>query len=297
VPEGLPHFHIVGPGRAGLALGSALAEAAAVARLTYGGRGARCPDHPLFRGIAPVASYHSGVAPPPGSAPSVLLLAVPDDHIEAVAADLASASAAGVIPGGAAVLHLSGAFGSELLAPLARLGHPTGSLHPLVALADTGASSGLHGACFVVEGAPAALAAAREIVAALEGRLLEVEGADKPLYHAAAVAASNYVVALLAVAERWMEMAGVAASDARPALVALASGAVENVRRLGPAGALTGPVARGDTDTIRAHLARLSEEDRHLYSVLAGSALTLARQRGLDRASADGLAHLLESTE
>ena len=138
---------------------------------------------------------------------------------------------------------------------------------------------------------------ARAIVAALQGNELAVDAAGKALYHAAAVAASNYVVALLAVAERWMVTAGVNGNDARPALAALAAGAVDSVARLGPAAALTGPVARGDGDTVGAHLARLSGKDRHLYSVLAETALVLARQRGLDRASADGLAHLLESIE
>lgn len=297
MPEGLTHLHIVGPGRAGLSLGSALREAGALDRLTYGGRAPQPPDHPLFRGAPAPASYQTSAAPPPGSSPSVVLIAVPDDGIGEVATELAAASAAGVLRGGVPVLHLSGAFGSELLASLARLGHPTGSLHPLVALADADAASRLRGGWFGVEGAPAALAVARTIVAALQGRLLEVDGAGNALYHAAAVAASNYVVALLAVAERWMEMAGVNGTDARPALAALAASAVDSVERLGPAAALTGPVARGDVDTIRAHLARLSGKDRHLYSVLAESALALARQRGLDRASADGLAHLLESIE
>jgi predicted short-subunit dehydrogenase-like oxidoreductase (DUF2520 family) len=297
VAEELAHLHIIGPGRAGVALGAALLEAQAVGRLSYGGRAANPPDHPLFRRGPASPSYSAGVAPPYGSPPTVVLLAVPDDHITAVAVELGGARQGAGFGASWPVLHLSGAFGSELLAPLARLGHPTGSLHPLAALPDADAGVRLRGAWFAVEGAPAAAEAARAIVGALGGRVLQLDAAGKAVYHAAAVAASNYVVALMGVAERWMGAAGVPPADAREALAVLARGAVENVERLGPEQALTGPVARGDEATIRAHLARLSAGDRYLYSVLADSALTLARRRGLDPATADRLARLLESTE
>jgi predicted short-subunit dehydrogenase-like oxidoreductase (DUF2520 family) len=72
---------------------------------------------------------------------------------------------------------------------------------------------------------------------------------------------------------------------------------VDGVRRLGPVAALTGPVSRGDTATVQAHLVRLSPADRRLYSVLTGSALTLAQQRGLDPEAAAALARLLEPIE
>lgn len=291
----LGSLHIVGAGRAGLALGSALLAAGAVRRVSYGGRAAHPPAHPLFQGTPPAAAYAPGVADASVEAPSAVLLAVPDDSITTVAVELARLAR---WPAATPVLHLSGvAAGADLLAPLAQAGHPVGSIHPMAALPDAEAASRLRGAWFAVEGAPQALRVGRAIVAVLEGRALEVAPGGKALYHAAAVAASNHVVALLSVAERWMEEAGVPAAEARDALAALADGAVRSVARLGPPAALTGPVARGDVETIRAHLSRLSGTDRHLYSVLSRTTLTLARQRGLDTASADEIARLLEATE
>jgi predicted short-subunit dehydrogenase-like oxidoreductase (DUF2520 family) len=292
VIEAVPHLEIIGPGRAGLALGSLLVEAGAVGRLTCTGRRAAPPDHPLFRGSPPLANYRES-ASARDFVPDAVVIAVPDAAIRAVAAGLAGEE----LPTDTPVLHLSGALGSNELDSLASRGYPTGSLHPLAVLADDADASRLRGGWFAVEGAPAAAAVARLFVTAMRGRILPVDGEKKALYHASAVAASNFMVTLLAVAERWMVDAGVPRGDARPALAALAAGAVESVRRLGPEDALTGPVARGDADTVQRHLAQLSPPDRLLYSVLASSTITLARRRGLDPHAAGELARLLETTE
>ena len=104
-------------------------------------------------------------------------------------------------------------------------------------------------------------------VAALGARPLEVDPAQAPLYHAAAVLAGNAPLALLAEATRLLEAAGVSRADAHEALAALLEGAAQNARRGGPAAALTGPVARGDSDAITAHLEALAAypEARDLY--------------------------------
>jgi predicted short-subunit dehydrogenase-like oxidoreductase (DUF2520 family) len=151
----------------------------------------------------------------------------------------------------------------------------------------------LRGATFGVEGDGDARALAERLVAACEGRVLSIRPGGKALYHAAAVFASNYAVALLSIAGRLMGEAGIAAEDAQPALTALAAGAVENVAALGPAAALTGPVARGDAETVARHLARLSGRDRGVYCLLALEALELARARGTDPAALARLRDLL----
>lgn len=279
---------VVGPGRLGLSLGSLLRDVGALASLTYTGRSAGPPDHPLFRGAAPAASYTSRlIVPEP--APTGIVVAVPDGEIPRVARDLAALR----VPSDVPVLHTSGALGAEALAPLSDLGSPVGSLHPLAALADAGRGpERLRGAWFAVEGAPAALLLAARIVRAVGGRELRVRSGGKPLYHAAAVVASNHVVALLGMAERLAEEAGLNAVEAREALVGLATGAARNVWPDGAAAALTGPIARGDEGTIAAHLAELSPGDRTLYSVLAREALELARD-GLDDQVADRLQRML----
>lgn len=280
---------IVGAGRTGLALGLLLHRAGAVASLAYTGRGDAAPGHPLFADAPAAARYLPwDHAPPPET--TGVLLAVPDAAVAEVAGRVAMLA----LPAGVPVLHLSGSLGLEVLDPLARAGCSVGGLHPLCAVADpVEGAERLRGAAFGVEGEGPARALAERIVRAAGGTALDLPPGGKVLYHAAAVFASNYAVALLAVAERLMERAGVAPEQVRPALAGLAAGAVENAREQGPAEALTGPVARGDAETVRRHLARLSGDERALYSLLAREALALARARGLDSASAERVAELI----
>ena len=98
--------------------------------------------------------------------------------------------------------------------------------------------------------------------------------ADRPVYHAAAVIASNHLVALLGQVERLSEAVGVPFE----AYVDLARATLDNVAALGPAAALTGPAARGDETTIRRHLRALPPEERRAYRVLVDAARRLAQQ-------------------
>ena len=280
---------IIGPGRLGLALGLRLRRAGAVASLVYSGRRPFAPDHPLFGASDAIARYQSSVDPVPDALTGILI-AVPDDAISAAVEELVSVA----LPEGVPVLHASGSQSLDVLAPLAARGHPVGGMHALAAIADpVEGADRLRGATFGVEGEGAARALAERLVAACGGRVLAIRPGGKALYHAAAVVASNYAVALLSVAERLMAEAGVPAEESQPALAALAAGAVENVAARGPAAALTGPVARGDAATVRRHLARLSGADRDLYCLLGREALKLAMARGLDPAAAARLGDLL----
>lgn len=288
-PPVAAHLWIVGAGRTGLALGLRLHRVHAVARLTVTGRRAVTPRHPLFEGEPPAAAYRASIEDA-AERPDAVVIAVPDRAIAEVAERLASIDLPPSIP----ILHTSGSRSVDVLRRLADAGHPVGSVHPLAAIADPVAGAErLEGVGWGVEGEGAALALAERIVAACSGRVLRIAPGGKPAYHAAAVFASNYAVALLAVAERLMEEAGVHAEDARPALAALAAGAVENVVARGPAAALTGPVVRGDAETVALHLERLSADERALYCLLGREALRLARTAGLDAAAADRIGTLL----
>jgi predicted short-subunit dehydrogenase-like oxidoreductase (DUF2520 family) len=280
----LDHVWIIGPGRLGLALGDRLLRDRIAARVTLTGRGRHPPDDPLLG--RPGASY---LPPdrPPDSAASLILIAVPDAAVDAAAGLVASMARPPAV-----VLHTSGVLASGVLRPLHDLGFRVGSLHPLVPVTKDGGGS-LRDAWFGVEGEPEAVRMAAAIVAGMGGTVLPLDPERKPIYHAAAVFASNYVVTALAVAERLMASAGVPAVEARQAVAALASVAVENVRTRGPAAALTGPVSRGDTGTVELHLARLSASDARLYSGLAREALRLAISRGLAPDAAAGLEELL----
>lgn len=264
-------LYVVGPGRMGLALGYALERAGGVARLTVSGRTPRPPAHPLF--ALEHVRYVQGLDAPPEET-TALILAVPDDAVPAVAELLASGGASAA--GGAAALHLSGALGTEGLAPLRDRGYAVGSLHPLQAVADpvTGAD-GLRGGFYSVSGDSGAVKVARRIVDRLQGRSLELPPEGKGLYHAAAVTASNHLVTLMASARNLLLRAGASEEEALDVLLALARGTLDNVGRLGAEGALTGPLRRGDVETVDLHLRLLDSQERALYAALARETLRL----------------------
>ncbi len=228
---------IIGGGRAGRSLGTAL-ESVGWELLGYLGRG----DDP------------SGAA----ARTDVLVIATPDDAIETIAESVRSVSST-------LVLHLSGALGLDVLK-----GHPrSAAMHPLVSLPspDLGAER-LRGAWFAVAGD-------REVdslVKALGGRSFPIDDDSRPLYHAAAVISSNHLVTLLGQAERVAAVAGVPLE----VMLDLARATLDNVRRLGPAAALTGPAARGDDATIARHLKALPAEERAVYEALVNEAKRLA---------------------
>lgn len=266
----------VGPGRAGLALGYALWQAGALEHITYSGRKPDPPAHPLF--IQGVAEYVYGLElPAPGT--TAVFLGVPDEVLPEISFALA---AQGEAPPGCAAFHLSGALGTDPLAPLLEKGYSVGTLHPLQSLADPvlGAEQ-LKGVYFAVSGEPAAILAARRMVHPLGGSVLTVPVARRPLYHAAAVFASNYLAGLLGAAGRLMVQAGVPEDEALEAILPLARGSLDNLGRLGPVRALTGPVSRGDVETVRLHLRTLEPRERALYASMGLEVLNLAADGGL----------------
>lgn len=187
----------------------------------------------------------------------VVLLAVPDGALAEVANRL---------PVGPVVLHCSGASGLGVLAPHTL----TGSVHPLAALpsAEVGAERLAGGCWFAVAGHPVAT----EMVHDLGGRAVDVPDDHRAAYHAAAAIAANHLVALLGQVERVATLAGVPLA----AFLDLARGSFDDVARVGPAAALTGPVSRGDWVTVQRHLAALPADERDAYEALAVEAARLA---------------------
>jgi predicted short-subunit dehydrogenase-like oxidoreductase (DUF2520 family) len=192
----------------------------------------------------------------------LLVLAVPDPAVAEVAA------AVEPVPS-TVVAHLAGSLTLDVLAPHLR----RASIHPLVALptGELGAERLAGGAWFAVAGDPMA----EQVVAALGGTAIEVADEQRVTYHAAAVIASNHLVALLGQVERVAAEAGVPLD----AYLDLVRATVENVDALGPQAALTGPIARGDEATVAKHLAALPDDEREAYEALAQAARTLRDQR------------------
>jgi predicted short-subunit dehydrogenase-like oxidoreductase (DUF2520 family) len=179
--------------------------------------------------------------------------------------------------------HLSGSLTAEVLQPLADSGAVTFSLHPLQSLADVeGAVKAMAGSYFSFEGDVRALATAESIVQALSGQMVQLKASDKVLYHAAAVVSSNFFIALEEMAINLMRGIGVDSETARKMLLPLIRGSFENLERVAPAEALTGPIVRGDDQTVAAHIAALSEKCPHYlegYRVLARLNVDLAAQK------------------
>jgi len=285
----LPHVIIVGPGRAGTALGYALVQSDAVGSLTVCGRRPEPPAHPLF--VQGLASYVFGLARP-SMETAAIFLAVPDHVVPEMAHALAGQ---GPPAYGCAAFHLSGALATDVMAPLHARGYEVGSFHPLQAIAHpVTAAERLPGSYVAVTGTPGAVAVARRIAAAMGSPVLTVPEARRPSYHAAAVMASNFLPPLLDVACRLLERAGVPDDDALPALVTLVRGTLANIEEMGLEGAVTGPVLRGDAETVALHLRALDPDDRRLYALLAQHLVRLAGAR-LDEDVRRQILELLEN--
>jgi len=265
-------------------LGLALAGAGYTVRIH--GRTKKAVPRPLTLSVGP------GDEPPPWIAQlAVIILAVPDDAIGPLARVLADA---GTIGSQQVVLHLSGVHGQEALGPLVGSRAALGSLHPLQTISDPErAAERLKGAWAAVEGMPRAVEAAERLAQDVGLRPFRIASQAKPMYHAGAVFASNYFVAVEAVAQRLLRHAGLTDAEAWQALRPLVEGTLENLARLGPVGALTGPVARGDEATVRRHVEALTQDDAALYRVLGRAALELAQKRGMDEATATRVAAAL----
>ena len=263
------------------------------------GRAGRALTHAMRVGGVDVVGLHGrraadgitiGQWPATLALASVVLITVRDGEIDGVMRELLAAS----LSAGAVVLHASGSVEPAALELLRAHGHPGGTFHPLLPLTDpTRATEQLHRAWIGIDGDEAARSVSRELAAAIGARVLEIPEGMKARYHAAAVFASNFPMVLLATAMKLLTSAGVPADAARGALGTLLVAAAENASAMGPAKALTGPVARGDVETVRAHLGVLGDvpEVLELYRVLSRGAVGVAEQGGAD------LARLIELRE
>lgn len=267
---------IAGAGAVGRALGRALRDTGADIVCVASRYRSHAEAAAAFMGGGVVPASYSEI----GAQASHVIVAVSDIAIADVAAEIARAK--GMVR---VALHTCGAHGPELLGPLAAAGVSCGAIHPLQTIRDPekGAAD-LRLATFAVDGDSDALTWAEDIARALSGRLIRISSEHRPLYHAAAVMASNYVVALLDAAEQLMTLAGVPKKEALGHLAPLVRASVENVFDLGTAEALTGPVVRGDSVTVRRHsdaIRRTAPSIAELYRAAGLHALAMARRRGL----------------
>jgi predicted short-subunit dehydrogenase-like oxidoreductase (DUF2520 family) len=172
------------------------------------------------------------------------------------------------------VFHSSGALSSDVLSLLKRKGANTASLHPMMTFVP-GTTPRMDGVPFAVEGDSRAVAVARSIVGDLGAEIFPIKKAAKPLYHALGSFSSPLIVATLVTAERVGRSAGLTASQTRRVMAPILKQTLKNYQERGAAAAFSGPIKRGDVDTVRRHLRELKRVPgaSEVYRALVKSAL------------------------
>jgi predicted short-subunit dehydrogenase-like oxidoreductase (DUF2520 family) len=199
----------------------------------------------------------------------IILIATPDAALASVARSLAKVG--GGLCRRKVILHTSGALDRSVLRPLARCGADTGSIHPMQTFSGRNIPQ-LAGVTFAVEGSPRALRAARAVARALGGVPVSIAGGDKPAYHASAVLTAGSEFALIEAALKMLEDIGFSRRRALQTLLPLCRQMLDNIDRLGPRGAWTGPLSRGDYAVVARHmrtLRRYPAEFQQSYAALA----------------------------
>jgi len=183
----------------------------------------------------------------------LIFITTPDDVIASVASQIQWHS-------GQSVVHCSGADSTDILEPAKKLGAKIGAFHPLQTLASTKqAIENIPGSTFAIEAEEPLLSTLKDMATAVDGHWIELKADDKVAYHAAAVIACNYLVTLVKLATDLWQTFSIPPHQATQALLPLLRGTLNNIDTIGIPQCLTGPIARGDTGTIKKHLDALQK--------------------------------------
>lgn len=266
---------VMGAGRAGSGLARAFRAAGVEVAGVHGRHEPGGPDQVTV-----------GALPSSLARAAVILVAVRDSQIDDALRELLGANPAE----GAVILHASGSAEPAMLEEVRRAGHPAGTFHPLVPLADpVRAAASLAGAYIGIDGDERAREVSRTLAAKLGSSTVEIPSGEKARYHAAAVIVSNFPAVLLTLGERVLREAGITRHDAAGAARALLREAAGNIESGEAARVLTGPIVRGDADTVRRHVRALASDPEALavYRALSLAAVELARESGTESAKLD----------
>ncbi len=247
----------------------------------------------------------SGVATSTGALPSelaranVVIVCVRDPQLDETIEEVIVAARDGRVARGTAVLHTSAIAEPAGLRTLSEGGFPGGTFHPLVPFSDPEVSAELLRKGWIgIDGDNAAKNASRRLAGHIGARTLDIPPGKKPAYHAAAVISSNFPVVLASVAGHLLHDIGVPDASAYQAVESLMSGALANMKQALPDDALTGPIVRGDAETVGKHLRALQGHAGALevYRALSAAALEIARYRGTDPKKLAAVGGLVRST-
>ena len=229
----------------------------------------------------------SGALPSTLSDANTVVLAVRDNQIDDAIAELLSEQkrgARGRISSGTVVIHTSGSAEPELIPRLGELGLSGGTFHPLIPFANPDRVPELMKHAWIgIDGDDPARSTSRRLAGHVGARTLDIPAGGKAKYHAAAVISSNFPVVLAALAAEVLSSLGIPQRSAQHAVHGLMVAAVSNLAERPPAEVLTGPIVRGEVDTIIRHLTALRQdpEARAVYKRLSLTALEIAAQRGV----------------
>ncbi len=269
-------LHIVGAGRVGRVLGHLWAARGALQVAQVVNRSRSSAEHAIeFIGQGRAAAQARAL-----QAADLVMISTSDAAIESVAAELA---AAGWLSTETLVFHCSGAVGLEALRAAQQAGAQVARAHPLHSFAEPSRSvRAFPGTSCGVEGTGRALGVLKPLLRAIGGAPFRLPPSPCPQYHLGAVFASNYLAALLEASLRCYEQAGFSRPEASRLLRGLVTTTLDNVLQLGPAAALTGPIARGDARLVQEQLATLQVDQPDLadaYRALGALAVQLATER------------------
>jgi predicted short-subunit dehydrogenase-like oxidoreductase (DUF2520 family) len=248
----------------------------------------------------------SGVATSTGTLPkeistaNVVMVCVRDPQLDETIEEVTLASRDGRIERGTVVLHTSAIAEPAGLGKLSAAGFPAGTFHPLVPFSDPDvAAELLRNGWIGIDGENAAKNVSRRLAGHIGARTLDIPPGQKPAYHAAAVISSNFPVVLASVAGHLLHDIGVPDSSAYRAVESLMSGALANMKQTLPDDALTGPVVRGDIETVGKHLRALEGHGAALdvYRALSAAAVEIAKYRGVDQKKLAVLGGILRGTK
>lgn len=260
-----PSIAIVGPGNLGTALAISLHHAGFAISALVGRKSSMRKARLLAKQIGTRATAQTAKVEA-----DVIWFCVPDSEISRAAQSWAISSRGK----GKVALHSSGALSSDELAVLRRRGFALASVHPLMTFVP-GSRPALAGVPFAIEGDRGATRLARRIVGLLGGQSYPIRKEHKAAYHAWGTFASPLFTALLATTEQVAAAAGVKRAEIRRRMIPILLQTLANYGQFGAAGAFSGPIIRGDIETVNKHLRALRRVPAacEIYIALARAAL------------------------